>query len=154
MRLVFLLLILLLGGCATDAVKPVPPIKHDDVLQSFEGGASIRGHVSVRSKDGAMRSAAGNDVVLLPDMPNAQDSVFFLDQRTHVVARIGAEWRSLAKIAHVDASGKFTFDELPAGDYILMCAVFWQDGKARTGTVARMSARVSRNQSLNVTLNK
>lgn len=155
MKYLFIVIMLFVGGCSSTAVAPTAPSKKDDVSSyAQKGSASIHGQAFLKTKDGAVKSAAGNDVVLIPAILHTDETVGFLDVGTHAIAKISPNLRSYSRITHANGSGYFEFSELPAGDYYLECGIYWQAGDSRTGAVVRKKISLSKNQTLKVVLSE
>lgn len=144
-----------LAGCSSAVVTPTAPSKKEDISSyAHKGSASIHGQAFLKTKNGDVKSAAGNDIVLIPATPHSDEAVGFLDEGARVIAKINPDWRTYSRITHADRSGYFEFSELPAGDYYLECGIYWQVGNARTGSVVRKRVSLNKNQALKVVLSE
>lgn len=120
---------------------------------SKSGNSSIEGQAFVRTRRGAVVTAAGLQVALIPATPYTKEIFDQQFMRPDVDPRLN-EYR---RVTTADASGHFTFDQIPAGQYYLSCTVYWEDapshskpirvtifGSARTEPGQRTRVQLSR----------
>lgn len=146
---------LILVGCSSASVKPVEPARNDDISSYLlKGDASVRGQAFYKVKKGDIKSAAGNDVVLVPAAMYSGEGIGFLDVSNHVIAKVSPNLRPYARITHANSNGHFEFKALPAGDYYLECGIYWNAGDSRTGTIVKKKVSLNKSQSLTVVLSE
>lgn len=118
---------LLLAGCAS---SPVPRKAVFDPTEyspyDANDGAAIEGQVFARQRGGGVVTGAGSTVHLLPSTAYTREA--------HAAALAGVtlapppddRLRSHYRTITADAAGRFLFDGLAAGDYLLLSAVRWE----------------------------
>lgn len=132
-----------LAGCA-GMIRP--PARPEHVMsRSFDpnefaaytqaGTGSISGQSFLKTRGGDVKYCAGNEVLLVPATPYTEE--WF---RWAIVAGYGVRpdprIQQYAKTMLADGEGRFTFDALAGGGYLLACNVRWEV-PAVTGTELR-----------------
>jgi len=132
------------GTSASPAANPTAgAVAADYYPYTKAGTASINGQAFVVVRGGDVlldshgylttisdnaRTASGSDVTLDPATPYAMD--WYMKTGTSLRrfgnAPKGPAFRAARKTAIADESGKFTFDGLPAGRYIVRTTIIWQ----------------------------
>lgn len=127
----------LLGACA--APQPMTsafdPAEHAPFAGS--GSGTIEGQAFLKTKGGEVKLGAGNLVSVVPA------TSYWREWRDRTVVR-GVELRGgderaneFLREAQADGEGRFRFDNLPAGNYIVTCDIRWHYSEyGQTGGVA------------------
>ena len=116
-------------GCATRRAPPPPllarptfPIAEYEALPKTGSGA-VTGQAFLKTRGGDVKTGAGNKIYLYPvtsyllwDEANSRSKKTSIDSRFYEFRR-----ETIA-----DASGRFTFKNVPNGDYKLTGEVTWQ----------------------------
>ena len=126
------------AGCATQTTPqtatPQPTLPFDEpALQPFvgKGTSTITGQAFLTTAGGEVRYGAGDTVSLSPVTPYTTDRVESLvAARGPIVADILAPQNDLRLQKYIrtvvgDGSGNFDFQNIPAGDYYIVCPIFW-----------------------------
>jgi hypothetical protein len=127
-----------LAACATTAVPPPPPppaatsFHEENFAWSAQAGtASIYGSVVYRS-GGQRYSCATQPVILIPDAPYSRGRIASLygsaDKAVLTVAEVRSrqagrprdEYSAFVRSGSCDATGRFSFQGLPAGGWFLV----------------------------------
>jgi len=136
------------------------------------GNSTILGQAFLKTRGGDVKLAAGNPVVLFP----ASEYISFVFSTMAAIATTGtkypitrADMLALSKkitegvdarilrfkrVATVDAAGNFEFSGLPAGEYMLFCAIYWETGMGETGGLTHATVRIGDNDARKVILNE
>ena len=125
------LLVVCLASCTSvPTFTPTESFEESSLaFREASGAASISGQAFVRSASGDVKLGAGCRVVLLPDIAwtrEWRDKVVVAGMQPtddgHY-ARLG----ELSRSTTADVEGRFRFDKLPAGKWILTCAISWKE---------------------------
>ena len=129
-------IVALTSGCADfwelNSQSPkveVPPYNAAE-YQPYQqpGTGSISGQAFLLNKSGEPKKAAGKDVTLDPATTMARAWWNSARAWTRMEPRLPEDSRFAAarKTTTADADGKFSFDGLPAGDYLIRTTVKWE----------------------------
>lgn len=117
----------LVTSCQT---QPPPPLssKFSQAEAAFalkSGTARIQGQAFMRQRGGGVVTAAGSDVILIPDQPYTREMI---NRDISGQGFLTAEYQPVfpySKTTVADASGSFAFTNLAAGNYIVITEVKW-----------------------------
>jgi len=147
-----LAVILILTSCATaPAFQTQSTYDRDQVSWSFkEGTGKIEGDGFLMRRDGMLVKCAGQGVFLVPVSEYSIERFTFIYGTPNGGYNTAGYGRRIAddpdpvyvedhRSSFCDVDGKFTFDNLPAGEYFVQTAVIWQvnDYVNEGGTVSR-----------------
>lgn len=134
------LLILSISGCATYVMK-TPFNKQDFAEFTKTGTAYINGQAFLTTRGGEVRYGAGKTVRLIPVTKYTMElHVFYGDRQMRPPSDVNLA--QFVRTAVGNGSGNFAFEEVPAGDYFLECAIYWDVGNERTGSTIRKRVHV------------
>jgi len=128
MRRKFLLLCLAtLPGCA-------PTVQSYTLTQTYNeaeftpfagaGPASLNGQAFLKTVGGDVKTCAGNQVFLVPSTPY-NDEVIAHTRVGEPLANRDSRATQFTRVSICDASGKFTFDRIPAKKWYVVTKVTW-----------------------------
>lgn len=135
-RVLPILLLVFAAGCGPKDTKPLAPFNAADYEPfAIAGTATVGGSAFLITKGGDIKKAAGRKVLLIPETPylrarlNEADTKYpaadWLEWSDDSPETIGQAWR-YTKMVVADVDGKFAFNKVPAGRYILETQLFWQ----------------------------
>ncbi|MDF3936642.1 hypothetical protein [Pseudomonas citronellolis] len=110
------------------------------------GDGRIAGRAFLKTRSGATRTAAGQDVALIP-ATRYMEPMYQAYQQQRPIGSPDPRAKIYTRLARADAEGRFSFDRVPAGRYYLTCDVSWEvpgtNGPTRAGAfiVAPLSLR-------------
>ncbi len=129
---------MLLGACQMGPAAPIntafDPKSADYILKT--GTGRIDGEAFLRRDYGRLVTAAGERVFLIPATAYAVerfDRMFGGDRRSYygnLVDEPPPEYLTYRRETKVDMTGKFTFENLAPGRYIVATRVFWTEPKS------------------------
>jgi hypothetical protein len=119
--------------------SPAPTIPFEESeFQPFagKGTSTITGQAFLKTAGGEVRYGAGDNVLLIPVTPYTTEKVKALVGVKGEGSSIAASYYimtlqgdiRLQKYIHTvvgDGSGNFEFQNIPAGDYYIVCPIFW-----------------------------
>ena len=119
-----------LAGCVVRQYTPPPPPLTRPAFPESEylryvgtGTNSVTGQAFLKTRGGDVKTAAGNDVYL---QPVTSYSNWSYDHRFETVAPADPRIHKYLRKTVADASGRFTFKNVPDGHYYITTAVTWQ----------------------------
>lgn len=120
-----LLLALVLAGCAT-APPPAPPAlpvafsaaEYAALPQS--GNSTITGQAFLTKANGEAKAAAGNEIRL---NPVTSYSLYAYNQAASAQQKLDPRCLQYRRTTRADRNGRFSFKNIPAGDYFVSAAV-------------------------------
>ncbi len=129
-------------GCLTPYQEPPPKpiaayVEAEYAALAKSGTASVSGQAFARTRGGDVRYAAGSDVILTPATAHGIDWARRTEEEG-IGLSIGVHPNSLrlpqlddrakafTKTTVADANGRFTFDGLSAGSYVIVSSVIWE----------------------------
>lgn len=142
--------VLVLAGCAglgpppqpppgtaapVPAQRPAPPPAPQYVIQTpfveadfapyeGQGNANVAGEAYLRLPDGRIVTAAGSEVVLVPDTPYTRELLEPARSGRYAgVANFDPRYARYRRATRADERGFFRFTNVPAGAYILQTSV-------------------------------
>lgn len=100
-----------------------------------DGQATLEGEAFVKTENGEVRNCSGETVFLAPDTPFDFEVItaflFHLDLALKRAGPAAQYWRE----SSCDSQGKFNFDDVPVGNWIVITAVRWgNSGRVIGGT--------------------
>jgi hypothetical protein len=124
-------LCLLTLACAGSRANPAALEASFDAAEyrpyAASGTASIGGQAYLRLEDGRAIFAAGDEIRLIPSTPYTREFVEKKVVGAQIVDNIDARLDSVTRRAWGDGTGFFDFRDLPAGEYILLCEIDWEE---------------------------
>jgi hypothetical protein len=128
----------LLQGCASSIALKTPFNENDFAAAQAPGANALQGMASMVSGDGLVRTCAGQEVVLVPDiaytrerMPYLYGSLDggYLPARLPLIHFRGETYRygEMVRKTYCDVEGRFRFSRAPDGDYFVIAEVMWRD---------------------------
>jgi hypothetical protein len=128
--------------------------EHDYALKA--GTATVNGQAFLRRRDGMVVYGAGGQVLLVPWTSYTQE----MSQKASKAA-FGVNFNNLdgrlaqyVKRTQADGEGRFTFNNVPDGNYVVSAMVTWMAGDASQGGEVRQHVSISNGQSANVILTR
>jgi hypothetical protein len=118
------------GGCGPKArVTMFDPAEYEPYLKA--GTGSIEGQAFIRTQGGGVVTAAGRGVHLNPATEYAREwyesaVINGVPLETDRDQAAGAAIRATRRSTIADASGRFRFDGLPAGEYYITSEISWE----------------------------
>lgn len=161
-RTLIAILAIAAGGCAT-VVPAERTVPRQAVFNEAEyapyaeqGTASISGQAFLMTRGGDVKPCAGKNVYLEPRTAYSAEWFNTSILRNQTMADADPRADKYTRRAIADADGRFRFDGLPAGDYILLCFVSWEvpgyGGLQTTGGPAYAVASLSEGASVEVVM--
>lgn len=90
-----------------------------------DGKSSLEGEAFVKTENGEVRNCSGESVFLAPDTPFDINVItaflFHVDLAMKKAGEAAPYWRE----SSCDSQGKFTFEDIPAGKWIVITVVRW-----------------------------
>jgi len=111
-------------------------------------GASISGQAFLKTRGGDVKFGAGNYVTLDPVTPYFTEWFEHTALRGTLKADPDSRTHPYHRETRADGEGRFTFENLPAGDYYIACSIRWLAGDSNTGGVAHAKVHVDAGQYL------
>jgi hypothetical protein len=128
-----------LVGCAAPQRQVVqrPPFPEAEyAMLEKEGTATVTGQAFLKTRGGDVKTGAGNFVYL---NPATTYSKFLYDRRNQSVSFSPPDTRLLVYVRKTvaDASGRFNFKNVPAGEYYVTGEVIWEAPVGYQGSLVR-----------------
>ncbi len=121
------LLLLLLGACGGTIPRLAAPY-NAAMLQPYlgKGTATVTGQAFLKTRGGDVKPCAGDVVMLIP--ATAHTDEWFQANVVEAVRTVPMDSGAEKAVRHQlgDAQGNFTFADLPAGTYHVVCEITWQ----------------------------
>lgn len=136
-------LVAALAGCGLRRVENVqtPYVASEYLPYAQPGTARIAGGVAERVLAGQVMTCAGRDVMLTPATSYGRAAIDILKAGKRPGAGASGDSRALmdstTKRSSCDAQGKFAFDRLAAGTWILLVSLSAPDDDWETGAMIR-----------------
>ncbi len=146
-HLVLLALMTFLAACATGGSSPetrMPfPEKEYQALPKTGTGV-VKGRAFVETEGGVIKTAAGNEVILNPVTSYSMEwyEKAYLPGRPMVPADPRLSKYIMTQI--VDADGRFTFKNVPSGEYFVTTKIEWTAKTGGQGSSQRRGGTISR----------
>ena len=154
MKRLIVLLVAGLVGCA--AVPPKPPVarmpfpeKEYQALPA-SGSSTVRGQAFLKTRSGAVKLAAGNDVLLNPVTSYSTEWY----EKNYLAGQPLEQpdprlWNYVRKQV-ADGGGRFTFSNVPPGDYYVTTEVTWEAPTGYQGSLEVQGGSVTKRISVGV----
>ena len=153
MRWVWIAMVGMLGLTACFYTAPRPPWQRQSQFNPAEyaaydepAGASITGQAFLKTRGGDVKYGAGNYVALDPVTPYSTEWFEHTVMKGVVKPDPDSRTHAYHREVMADGEGRFTFENLPAGDYYVYCNIRWLAGESNTGGVARAKVHVEAGQ--------
>ncbi len=151
MKLFIFILATLLSGCATYqqpvSRMPFPEQEYQSLQRS--GNATIRGQAFLKTRGGDVKTAAGNEVFL---NPVTSYSIEWYEKA--FLGRMNLEPNDsrldrYIKTQTADGSGRFTFKNVPPGDYFVTSVIQWEVPTGYQGALEKTGGSVTKRITVN-----
>ncbi|MYZ41395.1 carboxypeptidase-like regulatory domain-containing protein [Schauerella aestuarii] len=116
-----------LAGCITPP-KPVerrPFVEAEFTKYRTPGTSTIKGQAFLTTRGGQVRSAAGNEVTLVPNTSISDQWIMVSCNGGLPLTPADLRYNEFVRRTVADADGRFSFAGLPAGSYVVTTAVMW-----------------------------
>jgi hypothetical protein len=149
-------LLALLAGCESTGESLAPFVEADHAGYLKTGTGVITGQASAPSEEGLVTHKAGVTVLLMPDTPHFVDWVQRETSGQSWPPPIDEEALKYVRATVSGTKGRFSFQNLPNGRYIVFVRLTWQNSGAQysgadtTPTVAYVE--ITRGETENVVL--
>lgn len=153
-RVAFVVAMVSLSGCQ----RPERQIttSFDSVTASrynIRGTGAIRGSALLRQQGGGVVTCAGNDVILMPDIPFVREALRIVADGGKPVANPPGTYPNAFRQGFCDAQGFFEFRELAAGQWVVLTEVQWTVGYSRQGGVLAQYVTLADGEDKQIVLN-
>ncbi len=142
----FSLFLFLLYGCeeAQQTVNRMPFPEDEYKKLATEGTAIVKGQAFLKTRGGDVKVAAGNEVLLNPVTSYSNDwyQVAYLQNRP--MSQPDERLWLYVKKQIADGDGRFTFKNVPAGNYYVTTGVFWEAPTGYQGAMQVQGGAVSK----------
>ena len=125
-------------------VKRIPfPLDEYKTLP-VKGSATIRGQAFIKTKGGDLKFAGGKEVLLNPVTSYSLQwwETAYLNNK--LMEDPDSKIYDYIKKQIADGSGKFEFNKVPAGEYIIATKVTWQTSPGDSGSMVRQGGHVAK----------
>ncbi|MFI4910234.1 MAG: hypothetical protein ACIAQZ_01060 [Sedimentisphaeraceae bacterium JB056] len=123
---IVLIATLLIQGCAVKPVQRIPfPVSEYNSLQK-EGTGVVVGQAFLRTRGGDIKTAAGQDVFLNPITSYSKQWYNVAYKEKKPMTEPDPLYSDYIYTKVADADGRFTFKDVPPGDYYLTTNVLWE----------------------------
>ena len=121
-------LLAVLGACNSIPRFEAQAAFVPELLERGEGHASVSGQAFLRASDGEVKFGAGREVVFLPETPWTREwyENVVIEGKQPTKPNYYDRLPDFARKTRADAEGRFRIDKLPAGRWIITCAITWQ----------------------------
>lgn len=153
------LVIISLSGCVSMHNPGITPISMRTAFSEQEhaawtgsGDSAIEGQAFLRQRGGGVVTCAGQRVLLFPNTPYFQEVVSIARGGGQPATPPGADAVAVTRNTMCDAEGRFRFDALPAGSWIVGTEVTWQVGYEPQGGAVVRTVSVDSGKTVSVLL--
>lgn len=117
-----------LAGCSEVATVPLKTQwkESDYAAYTKVGTGVVKGEAFMRQRGGVVVTCAGSEVLLVPDEGIFSEMVKINESGRKVTPLKEKINTSVIKATKCDAQGKFTFNQIPAGMWIIQTNVQWE----------------------------
>jgi hypothetical protein len=148
-RVLFAVLLCLAGvsACAPRTVTqvariPFPQAEYDRL--SGTGTAVVSGQAFMKTGGGEVKTAAGRDVLLNPvtSYSNQWYEVAYIQRKP--IAKADSTLSKYVLRQTADAEGRFTFRNVPSGDYYVVAPVYWDEPGGNGGSPVHQGGLIAK----------
>lgn len=137
-KFVYLGFVLLLAACAgqPEIVKRIPFNPHEFAQLPTTGTATVTGQAFITGSDGRQYYPHGEQARLNPITSYSRQwyQVHYLDRKN--IGDADPRYLEYVYKAEFTQQGRFTFQNIPAGDYYLSAPIFWlEEIKMKDGSI-------------------
>lgn len=156
LRTIAIAAVLALGGCVQTATLETPFDNASHEFASKPGNATVTGQAFMRRNDGVVVYAAGSPVYLLPQTAYTSEMLNKSNAAYGNVNFTNADGRLVhyTKRAQANGEGRFTFNGIPDGPYIIITNVNWMAGDMRQGGDLSQRINVTGGQNVDAILTR
>lgn len=130
-RVVFVSIVFfVLTACAvaTPTPAPTPLVALDPATVAWAGGpgtATVEGQAFLKTVGGDVKYGAGNTVYLIPNVPHTFDWFTRVTADMSTAPEINPAVNKVTRKTLASGDGRFKFENVPAGSYIVVTTVQW-----------------------------
>jgi hypothetical protein len=141
----------LLAACEAPVEVRRTPFDPAEYARYASGGtAAIEGQAFLRTRDGQVRVGAGCTITINPVTSFSQEWWDRAVVAGEVLAPAPPEVMAASRTAIGDGDGRFRIEGLHAGDYFVVCPIYWEYAYGQTGGIARTKVTVAEGQTAHV----
>jgi hypothetical protein len=142
-----LLVAICLHGCAVPQTKPIErvafPVAEYNSLNR-EGTGIVKGQAFLKTRGGDVKTAAGEEVLLNP-VTSYSDQWYKVEYiENKLLTEPDPRCQNYVRKKMADSDGRFTFKNVPPGDYYLTTTVSWEAPVGYQGALVRQGGLISR----------
>lgn len=148
-QIIFVLIIaIFIASCMRTytIVTPFDEREHSPYLK--DGNSTIYGQAFLKYEDGGARFAPGATVSLIPATSYSKE-MWQASARRELVAEVDPRWHKYVRKVIADGSGRYVFDNIPEGDYLVECSILY--AKSRNEVIVK-EIKVKRNEKIRLML--
>lgn len=154
-----LLTVVLLSGCTSTGTLTSSFNPSEAEFINRQGSATVIGQGFLRRNDGVVVYAAGSEVNLIPRTAYSQERIAQIYQGGNYsylgrsFSNDDPRYYQYMKTVIADGEGRFTFNDVPPGEYYVATNVLWMAGYTRQGGAIMKPVSVSGSGTVNVIIN-
>ena len=151
--LLVVMVALAICGCTSKYQMVTPYNEKDWAAYEKKGASVITGQAFLKTRGGEVRYGAGETVTLIP-VTSYTTELLQASMKRAKITNLDSRWENHNKETVADGNGNFEFNNIPAGDYLLQCDVYWQVpgqyGMETTGATIKKQVKVSDGEKIKV----
>ncbi len=149
-------IVVALSACVQSVTVKTPfnPSEHE--FAAKPGKATVSAQAFMRRNDGMVVYAAGSQALLLPASSYVRE-LYDTSQKVYgapPVTNLDVRLKNYTKVAQANGEGRFSFQGVPDGEYLLVTNVNWRAGDSTQGGDLTKFVTVSNGQNLDVILTR
>lgn len=156
--MIFSLLILFISSCASIPQKRQSTFNEAEFLPyAGTGSSNIIGQAFLKTRGGDVKYGAGNEVILIPVTSYTRETIERYVIRGENLEQHDQRYSKYRRTTRADGQGGFEFNNIPAGDYYLVCGIFWTLSdrfSTKTGGIAHSQVSVKPGETIKVILTR
>ena len=146
------IVVVLLSACASIGPQPQPrmlfPSAEYQAL-TRTGTGIVRGQAFLKTRGGDVKVSAGNAVILNPVTSYSME--WYEKSYVHGIPLVQADPRlsDYLRMQTADGSGRFTFKDVPPGEYFVTTRVMWDAPTGYKGSLQRQGGWITKRITVN-----
>ena len=157
MRLALFAVSILATACTASlppaAPAPLVPFNAQEVAWvNTPGTATVEGQAFMKTRGGDVKYGAGEDVWLIPNSAHSFDWYSRLTSRygDSQVKKMDPQLAALVRKTVAGGDGRFRFESVPAGPYLILTSVTWLAGRSQQGGFVGTTAQAENGKTVNI----
>jgi hypothetical protein len=157
-KVIIILICLFFFGCVIPLKQHLVSFNENDFIPYLsKGNSKIIGQAFLKTRGGDVKYGAGNEIVLVPFTPYTEERYNNIVINNIRMEQPDNRYFKYRRTTRADGQGNFEFTDIPSGEYILICNIYWEVGgrySQTTGGIAHAKIFINPGETMKTILTR